>query len=614
MKRVLKYIIFIMMALSSFADEFQDYKLFTAGKNAYYAENFKEAKQDFELLLRTFPNSNIFERNYAYFYIGMTYFKLNDYKNAIYYLEKATYSPTDNELNSNYEIEKMIYFSQKDYALGYSLLKMGNIEKSFIYLNRVNYTLYFPMSAYYEKKALELLSEHQFIAKAKLQLKFYYDFSQIPNLTLKELKEIGEFFVSEKNYEKAKLFYQTLLLDVDLKGEEVTIYEEYLKLLILNKNYNELIELTATAQPHIKDMVTFYRGVAFYKKRDFSRAIYLFEEINDGPYHDQAKYYLASIYFALRDYRDTIETLKNTKAEDIYSKNMLASSYLQLKDEKNFKKIAQEIVSSYPNTYLGIYYSFILEEKKESSYEISSIRDLSLLRAKVVAKSKNLPEDFLKRANSLEMQQLSEIAKLKDEDILKIILKKRNILEKESLAYSYLTTAILEKGDFYALALKNSQKNMMEFFKYKELFNYLFPRYYSDEINNYAKKYDVPEELIYTIIYNVSGFDAFYASDDSKFGLMGISYNKDTRYKLTDLFTPTYNIEEGTKRLKELLELYNGNKTKVLIAYIYGDDYLKHIYFTNEDFNLAAITVPEERYFLESLLLTYIFYNKLYEY
>lgn len=614
MKRILTYIIFLTLSISTLSNEYQDYTLFSRGKNAYYSENYEEAKQSFEILMRTFPKSTIFEKNYAYFYIGMSYFNLKDFKKAIYYLEKATYAPDDNELNNNPEIEKTIYFSQKDFALGYSLLKTNNIEKALIYLKRVDYTVYFPLSAYFEHRALELLSNYDDKAYSKLKLKFYYDFNEIPKLSLKELTDIGEFYISEKSYGKAKEFYNILLTDYNLKEDELTIYESYLKLLVLDKDYDTLIKFTENTVGKRRELAMFYRGVTFYKKREFSRAVYLFEEIKSGIFYEKARYYLASIYYSLGNYKDTIAILKYSKADDLFTKNMLAASYLALGEDENFRKTAEDIVKKYANTYLGIYYSLMLEDKDTTLTRITTIKDLSLLMGNILSHSKNLPSDFLKKANSLEMQQLTDIAKFGDEDILKLVFKKRNLLEKNTLSYNYSTTVILEKGDFYSLALKNSQQHMREFLKYKELIQYIYPRYFKEDIHNYAKKYDVPEELIYTIIYNVSGFNSFYTSEDSKFGLMGIAYDRSKPYKMRDLFNASYNIELGVQKLKKLLETQNGNKIKALIAYIYGEDYLNTIYFINNNINFSSVTTPENRYFLENLLITYIFYNKLYEY
>ena len=615
MKKLFLYLtILIIVNTHTLSNEYQDYQLFTEAKNAYYSENYEKAKDNFEVLLRTFPVSNVFNENYAYFYIGMTYFNLKDYNKATLYLEKVTYVPTNDKLSDDSEIEKIIYFSQRDYALGFSLLELGNVEKAMIYLNRIDYTTFFPISANYEEKALELLSKYQPSAKSKLALKFNYDFSKMDDLSIDELINIGEFFISEKNYSKGQHYYEILLSKVKSTVNYNKVYEDYLKLLILDKNYNKLLKVTEKVGREQKSTAIFYRGLAFYQKKDFSRALYLFENIHHGKYYSKAKYYTASIYFALGDYKSTINVLSNIESNDLLSDNMLATSYLYVNDNKNFKKIAEKIINNYSNTYIGVYYSLLMENNNIPT-RILSLNDLSLIAIHILSQSVNLPEDFLRKADSLEIQQLSQIVKFGDEDILKLTFNKRNFLEKQSLAYIYSTTTILEKGEFYSLALKNSQKYMVEFLKYKELFQYIFPRYFKDTINTCSKNYDVPQELIYTIIYNISGFDPFYTADDSKFGLMGIFYDKNKPYRVEELFNPDYNIELGTKKLKELLELYDGNRLKTLIAYIYGENYVKNIYFgNNNDINFSSITIPEERYFLENLLLTYIFYTKLYEY
>ena len=157
--------------------------------------------------------------------------------------------------------------------------------------------------------------------------------------------------------------------------------------------------------------------------------------------------------------------------------------------------------------------------------------------------------------------------------------------------------------------------SLKDFADYKELFRYNFPLYYQDIIRECSKKYDVPQELIYTIIHTITGFNPFYISDDSKFGIMNIPYTDDNSLRFFELFDVNTNIEEGTKILKNLLTKYNGNKIKTLIAYVYGEEYLDLIFFgyTN-DINFASVTIPEERFFLQNMFMTYIFYSRIYNF
>lgn len=110
-----------------------------------------------------------------------------------------------------------------------------------------------------------------------------------------------------------------------------------------------------------------------------------------------------------------------------------------------------------------------------------------------------------------------------------------------------------------------------------------------------------------------SKFNKRLLSENSKIGLMQIPY--ESSKDIISLFDPQINIAIGTEKLKSLLESYKGNKLKSLIAYIYGEELLNRIQFDYDgDLNLDLITDPEERYELQNLILTYMFYKKLYNF
>ena len=96
---------------------------------------------------------------------------------------------------------------------------------------------------------------------------------------------------------------------------------------------------------------------------------------------------------------------------------------------------------------------------------------------------------------------------------------------------------------------------------------------------------------------------------------MDIPYDENNNLEFFELFNIEKNIEEGTKILKNYLAKYQGNKIKALIAYVYGEEYLNNLYFEyNNDINLSSIIIPEERFFLQNILMTYILYSRLYDF
>lgn len=613
MKKFFIFLIFVTLSLEGFSKTNDDYAIFLTGKEAYYRKDFTRAKQNFETLLRSFSKSDIFSNNYPYFYIGMNYYNLGEYEKAAYFLEKAVYS-SQIFLSNNSQAEIAHFFAERDYALGDSLLKIGDIEKGKTYLQRVDYDTFYPFVSYYERKALELLSEYSMEAEKKLKLKFEYDFSLIDDFYTSDLLKIGSFYHSKKEYVKEAELYDKLLQRKYIFIEEKQdIMLAYFELLLETNDIKKILDFTSEPPSELKEMYSYYRGLAFYQSKDFSRALYLFSTIKGSEYFSKANYYISSIYFALGDYEATLETLKNIQDKNVITDFMAAFSYYSLGDIKNLQRAAKAISEKYPNTYIGLYFKTLdINSPKVSLNSLSNLLNFSM---KILENFEPLPDNFLQTGDVIEIEQISKISKLKDRDLLRIALEKSIFWEKPTPQAALAVTTILENGEFYDLAFRNSQDNLGEFSKYRGLFKYDFPLYYQNSVNKFAKQYDVPQEIIYTIMHDITEFNHFHISNDSKFGIMNIPYNENSSYSFFELFDVDRNIEEGAKILYEYLTKYEGNGFKALIAYTYGESYLSKIYFDyTNDINLASIIEPEERFFLQNLFMTYIFYSKLYQF
>ena len=110
-----------------------------------------------------------------------------------------------------------------------------------------------------------------------------------------------------------------------------------------------------------------------------------------------------------------------------------------------------------------------------------------------------------------------------------------------------------------------------------------------------------------------SNFDREAISENSKIGLMMVPF-KHTE-EIDELLKPEVNIELGARKLKELLKKYNGDKLKTLIHYNFGERVVKNIKFDFDgDINLDTISNPQEKYEVQNLIITYIFYKKLYNF
>jgi soluble lytic murein transglycosylase-like protein len=98
---------------------------------------------------------------------------------------------------------------------------------------------------------------------------------------------------------------------------------------------------------------------------------------------------------------------------------------------------------------------------------------------------------------------------------------------------------------------------------------------YDPIIQACARQFNVPADLIHSIIRAESAYDSAAVSPKGAVGLMQLMPETATQYGVADSFDPAENIKGGVKYLKDLIKLFNGNTAKVLGAYNAGQEALK---------------------------------------
>ena len=614
MKKIFMLLFFILN-INIFSYNYDDYSIFIQGKNAYEKEDYITAQESFETLMRSFGYSPILKNNYAFYFIGMTYYHLGDYEKAVYYLQKAVFTYNNSFLTKESKFEKNNYLAERDYSLGDALLKIGNFELGETYLQRLDYNYYSPKPSYFEKKALLLLMERKIGFENYYNLKFNEDLKSADKLSDDKLLKVTEYFSSQKKFDKAIYLGKKILSspskDSEIKEKAIIeIFRSYLQ----EKKYKEIIDI-ANKYDKIVDsnILFFYKGVAYYKLKDFSRCLYFFESIKEGKYLPTALLYVSGIYYSFGDYNKVIESVNKISTKNIIADILLADSYLKLKKERKFEETARKIINNYPNSYEGLFFAFILENKNMNLASHNATFKISLIIDNFLNSTKSDTNNVFDKINYLELEKLCNISKIKNEELLKIELQNSSFVNKYSISNGLAVTTILENGEFYDLAYKNSSAYRKEFFKYRDLIKYNYPLYYKDIVDNCSKKYDIPQELIYTTMLLGSKFDKEAISKNSRIGLMMIPLKHEE--EINELLKPEVNIELGSRKIKELLKKYNGNKLKTLIHYNFGEGVAKSIKFDFDgDINLDTISNPEEKYEIQDLIITYIFYKKLYNF
>jgi soluble lytic murein transglycosylase len=614
MKKIFMLLFFILN-INIFSYNYDDYSIFIQGKNAYEKEDYITAQESFETLMRSFGYSPILKNNYAFYFIGMTYYHLGDYEKAVYYLQKAVFTYNNSFLTKESKFEKNNYLAERDYSLGDALLKIGNFELGETYLQRLDYNYYSPKPSYFEKKALLLLIGRKSGFEDYYNLKFNEDLKSADKLADDKLLKVTEYFSSQKKFDKAIYLGKKILSspskDSEIKEKAIIeIFRSYLQ----EKKYKEIIDI-ANKYDKIVDsnILFFYKGVAYYKLKYFSRCLYFFESIKEGKYLPTALLYVSGIYYSFGDYNKVIESVNKISTKNIIADILLADSYLKLKKERKFEETARKIINNYPNSYEGLFFAFILENKNMDLASHNATFKISLIIDNFLNSTKSDTNNVFDKINYLELEKLCNISKIKNEELLKIELQNSSFVNKYSISNGLAVTTILENGEFYDLAYKNSSAYRKEFFKYRDLIKYNYPLYYKDIVDNCSKKYDIPQELIYTTMLLGSKFDKEAISKNSRIGLMMIPLKHEE--EINELLKPEVNIELGSRKIKELLKKYNGNKLKTLIHYNFGEGVAKSIKFDFDgDINLDTISNPEEKYEIQDLIITYIFYKKLYNF
>jgi soluble lytic murein transglycosylase-like protein len=98
---------------------------------------------------------------------------------------------------------------------------------------------------------------------------------------------------------------------------------------------------------------------------------------------------------------------------------------------------------------------------------------------------------------------------------------------------------------------------------------------YDPIIQACARQFNVPADLIHSIIRAESDYDSRAISIKGAVGLMQLMPETATQYDVADRFDPAENIKGGVKYLKDLIKLFNGKTAPVLAAYNAGQEALK---------------------------------------
>lgn len=154
---------------------------------------------------------------------------------------------------------------------------------------------------------------------------------------------------------------------------------------------------------------------------------------------------------------------------------------------------------------------------------------------------------------------------------------------------------------------------------------FIYPKDYKLTVKKYAKMYDVPDEIVFSVIKAESNYDENAVSAKGAVGLMQIreSTGKWAAEKLEReefskelLYDPVINIEIGCFYLSYLLDLYGGDIKNALAAYNAGptnvDKWLKDKNYSKNGKNLDHIPYSETEEYVKKVMRNIKIYDFLY--
>ncbi|WP_047380529.1 tetratricopeptide repeat protein [Cetobacterium sp. ZWU0022] len=610
--RYLQIIILLMtLGIKSFSYNVDDYIFFNKGLEANDKRDYKNSLFFYEIYQKNFPYSYPLRSNYAKFYIAKNYMDMGRLDDALLYFSRAVYVP---EKYVKQEVKKSNYFQyRRDYFSGEIYLKKNDLEKSNEYFKRLVLDYYDPQLEPYEKKALKILEKTNEKYKKIYEVKYDNNFESLNEMSVDELNKLSDYFYQKRKYKSVIAVLDKVGSFEELNYDRKQIYIQSLLRLEENK---KVIELTTDVNSD-EMRLSFYRGIAFEQSKDFPRAIYNYGVIKDLRLKDRALFRIARIYYQLEDYKKAKDTLEKTTKRDESIDSLLLDIYIKLQNKKRFIADYNKFKELYPqNPKMGLYYMVYnkLNKKIENPWELANY-NIFFTSNYVVRSYLNSLNDFeIKNTYKEEVLKnaLTEIGKLGRSELLEVAVQSSNFdLDSESVQDKITIINSFVDSEFYKEAFDKVSEYKREFYRYKNLLHYIYPKYYRKDVEKARRNYILPQSLIYTVMYTQSGFDK-ESIQFGKVGLMGIPEEL-IKGREEEYFDSAKNIEEGTRNLKNVYEKNNGMILKTLIEYLYGEKVVKTLNFELDgDLKLETITDEKFQREIEEIVYTYAFYSAIY--
>lgn len=312
-------------------------------KVSYFQSNISFKSGDFEKAIEQgkeqLPKSNRREQSELNKIIGESYFNLEEYEEAIPYLEK-------------YEGKRRRWSNTDYYQLGYAYYKMEDYEKAISQFNKiidgkddVAQNAYYHLAQSYIN--LDQKQEALNAFKNASEMDFDEEIKEDAALNYAKLSyDIGN------NYKSIPEVLTEFLEDYPNSDEKGEVQELLVNSYVTSKNYKKAMEMLEESKSFddksVYQIVAFYRGLELYEEEEYEEAIKLFEKSikqnQDVAYTVRATFWKAESEYNSGDYKEAL------------------ISYKQFKDKR-----AAQGTSEYKDIDYNIGYTYFNQQKYEGA-------------------------------------------------------------------------------------------------------------------------------------------------------------------------------------------------------------------------------------------------------
>lgn len=401
--------------------------------------SYKTAKNYFEMVT-TIEGADKSTKNRAYVGLGISLFNLNDYKNAIKYLQSV------DENDQTFETQKVNFFLAENY------FALSDFKSALYYYNKsvgadkdvTSQSLYGKAYSYFNLGDYEN-SAYQFLE----YIKKYPDNKRINDVKLR----LADSYFGSKNYSAASKVYQELFnSDVKLSSDPYVRYQYAQTLYKSGKVYEAISEFTNIQEKfpnsEYADVSLYTVGWIYFQKGNYSEAIAQYKNVSikypKTALEPIIYYSIGDAYFNLGKYDSAIVNYEKVIASFPTSNyvfdavNGIQSSYVAKGNPEKAISFLGEFVSNNPNLN---YSDQLLFKKGEIYYSLGKYelaKDAYKDFTSTYSKSRLIPDAYFWIGKSAQNLGQSEEAVFNFDKVF------RNYKDSELAGSS-----ILEMGNIY---------------------------------------------------------------------------------------------------------------------------------------------------------------------